>query len=93
MLALAGAIIRRSALSARSMCPGFHACFSSSSEVRTGFLDKTWRVRGVMNSVAVWVMTTWTSWPSLVSCEVMSAALYAAMDPVIPKIMQGMVLI
>lgn len=67
VFALAGTMTRRSARSARSMWPGFQDCFSSSSETRTGFLERTWRVRGVMNSVADCVMTTWTSWPSLMS--------------------------
>lgn len=75
VLALAGTMTIRSALSARSMWPGFQDCFSSSSETRTGFLERTCRVRGVMNSVADCVMTTCTACPSLMSWEVMSAAL------------------
>ena len=41
VLALAGAMTKRSARSARSMWPGFQDCFSSSNDTRTGFLERT----------------------------------------------------
>lgn len=49
-----------------------------------------WRVRGVTNSKALAVQTQCTSCPCLTRAEAMSAALYAAMEPVTPRMMQAM---
>src|SRR5882672_7346941 len=85
MLAVAGAIKRRLARSAKSMWPGRQLSFSSKKLVITGFLESVCKVSGEMNSVASCVITTKTSWPCLTKRLASSADLYAAIDPVTPS--------
>src|ERR1700740_1192495 len=87
MSAVAGAIKRRSALSASSICPGCQLAFSSKMLVVTGWRGKVCKGRGVMNCVAPAVITTCTSRSCLVNLLAMSAALYAAIEAVIPSTM------
>ena len=72
----------------RSMCPIAFAAPECHRSVKTGLPDKACSVIGAMNCVAAAVITTSTAIASLMSKRVSSAALYAAMPPVIPSTMR-----
>ena len=58
--AVAGAISTRSACLARAMWATSHARSFWKRSVATGWPVRVWKVRGVTNSCAARVMTTWT---------------------------------
>ncbi len=83
--ALAGATTMRSRSRESSMCAMLSATRLSHRSVHTGCPDSACIVTGVMNRVAASVMATRTSTPARASSRTSSAALYAAMPPVMPS--------
>ena len=75
ILAVAGAMTTRSAMSESAMWPTLLSVKGPNISCVTGLPDSVWKVRGVTNSVAFFVMTTWTSAPSLHSDRTSSATL------------------
>ena len=85
VLAVQGAMTMASAHSPRSTCECQVPSRCEKNSLMTGLRVRVLRVRGVMNSLPDGVMTTCTSAPCLMSKRMSRQALYAAMDPVMPK--------
>src|SRR5512147_671576 len=83
--AVAGAMRRTSADSARRMWPISDSSVRSNRERATGCLESVCNVRGVTNSSAARERITRTLAPALSSARTRSGALYAAMPPVTPR--------
>ncbi len=81
----AGATTMAFAPRERSMCPIPLAAPDAQRSVSTGFPESACSVIGVMNRAAPGVMTTFTTTFALTKRRVSSAALYAAMPPVMPS--------
>jgi len=84
----AGATSSASASRDRSMCAMLLATRGSHWSVNTSFPESAWKVTGVTKCVAASLITTCTEAPSLISSRTSSAALYAAMPPVMPRTMR-----
>ena len=83
--AVAGAMISRSASSARRMCPISASCAAIEKVQRHGRPGQRLQRQRRDERVAASVITTRTVAPALTSRRQSSAALYAAMPPVIPS--------
>ena len=85
-LAVAGAMIARSAFFASSMCSTSNLKFRSKVSVRHLLTVRVSKVSGVINSIAFLVIITCTSACCFFKRLARFAALYAAIPPVTPKI-------
>ena len=85
-LAVAGAMIARSAFFASSICSTSNLKFRSKVSVRHLLTVRVSKVSGVINSSAFFVMITCTSACCFFKRLARFAALYAAIPPVTPKI-------
>lgn len=85
-LAVAGAMIARSAFFASSTCSTSNLKFRSKVSVRHLLTVRVSNVSGVINSIAFFVMMTCTSECCFFKRLARFAALYAAIPPVTPKI-------
>ena len=81
----AGATTMRSRSRESSICPIASFTRSSHRSVHTGCPESACSVTGVMKRVAASVIAMRTSAPAFTSRRVSSAALYAAMPPVMPS--------
>ena len=85
MLAVAGAMTNTSAHWARAMCSTLNSGISLNMDTATGLPEISRIVSGVINSVACSVIMHLTSAPRLRSMLAISAALNAAMPPLMAK--------
>ena len=84
-LAVVGAMTKISARCARAMCSTSHFSGRAKVSTTTGLRLMVSKVRGVTNSVAFFVIITWTVAPAFTRRETSSTLLYTAMPPVTPR--------
>ena len=84
-LAVAGAIITRSAWSATAMCSTWKEKFRSKVSTSALLPVSVSKVTAVINCVAFWVMSTCTLHPNFTRAEARLGILYAAIPPVTPS--------
>ena len=83
--AVQGATSIASAHKPRATCECHVPSRCEKKSLMTGFCVKADSVMGVINSLPAGVITTCTSAPALMSPRIIRQALYAAIEPVIPK--------